>query len=113
MFIPFGYSTAYGLIAGIMVYTAINGPIYLTRLISRGRFVPDDEDNREYWSLKPQGRMPWFITATQAVTGHFGRNSSTHSLRSGASQENFAASRGSNKDVEAVAVELPPRGEKR
>lgn len=120
MFIPFGYSTAYGLIAGIMVYTAINGPIYLTKLISRGRFVPSDEDNREYWSLKPQGRMPWFITATQAVTGHFGRNSSsshaqdsTHSLRSGASQENFAASRGPNKDVEAVAAELPPRREKR
>ena len=64
--------------------------------------------------------MPWFITATQAVTGHFGRNGSsshaqdsTRSLRSGASQEDFAASRGSNKDVEAVVVELSPRVEKR
>ena len=71
-------------------------------------------------TVKPQGRMPWFITATQAVTGHFGRNSSsshaqdsTHSLGSGASQENFAASKGSNRDVEAVVAELPPRREKR
>ena len=64
--------------------------------------------------------MPWFITATQAVTGHFGRNSSsshaqdsTHSLRSGASQENLAASRDSNKDMDAVVAESPPRREKR
>ena len=71
-------------------------------------------------TVKPQGRLPWFITATQAVTDYFGRNGSsghaqdsTHSLRSGTSQENFAASRGPNKDMEAVVVESPPRREKR
>lgn len=52
MFIPFGYSAAYGLIAGLMTYTALNGLIYLTKLISRGHIVPDDEDNREYWTSK-------------------------------------------------------------
>lgn len=52
MFIPFGYSAAYGLIAGLMVYTALNGMIYLTKLISGGYIVPDDEDNREYWTSK-------------------------------------------------------------
>ena len=35
-----------------MVYIAINGPIYLTKLISRGYIVPDDEDHREYWSRR-------------------------------------------------------------
>jgi AGZA family xanthine/uracil permease-like MFS transporter len=35
-----------------MVYTALNGPIYLTKLITRGRIVPDDEDDREYWTRK-------------------------------------------------------------
>lgn len=52
MFIPFGYSAAYGLIAGLMVYTALNGLIYLTKLVSAGRIAPDDEDRREYWTSK-------------------------------------------------------------
>jgi AGZA family xanthine/uracil permease-like MFS transporter len=52
MFIPFGYSAAYGLIAGLMTYTALNGLVYLTKLISGGRIVPDDEDHREYWTSK-------------------------------------------------------------
>jgi AGZA family xanthine/uracil permease-like MFS transporter len=52
MFIPFGYSAAYGLIAGLMVYTALNGMIYLTKLVSCGSIVPDDEDRREYWTSK-------------------------------------------------------------
>jgi AGZA family xanthine/uracil permease-like MFS transporter len=85
MFIPFGYSAAYGLIAGLMVYTALNGMIYLTKLISCGNIVPDDEDRREYWTskfhvtiffqhltltlelVKPHGKLPWFYTASQAL----------------------------------------------
>lgn len=52
MFIPFGYSAAYGLIAGLMVYTALNGLIYMTKVVSRGAIVPEDEDHREYWTSK-------------------------------------------------------------
>ena len=52
MFIPFSYSAAYGLIAGLMVYTTLNGMTYLTGLISGGHIVPDDQDAREYWSCK-------------------------------------------------------------
>jgi hypothetical protein len=50
MFIPFGYSAAYGLIAGLMVYVTLNGMAYLTELVSGGRIVPDDQDAREYWT---------------------------------------------------------------
>lgn len=52
MFIPFGYSAAYGLIAGLMVYTALNGLVYVTKLASGGYIVPDDEDHREFWTSK-------------------------------------------------------------
>lgn len=52
MFIPFSYSAAYGLIAGLMMYVALNGMAYLTELVSGGRIVPDDADSREYWSSK-------------------------------------------------------------
>ncbi|KAF2196539.1 hypothetical protein GQ43DRAFT_476235 [Delitschia confertaspora ATCC 74209] len=67
MFIPFGYSAAYGLIAGLMTYAALNGLIELTTLASRGRILPKDEDQREYWTIKPVGKLPWFITGSQAL----------------------------------------------
>lgn len=50
MFIPFSYSAAYGLIAGLMIYATLNGMAYLTEVVSGGRIVPDDADSREYWS---------------------------------------------------------------
>ncbi|KAI9806512.1 MAG: hypothetical protein M1833_003699 [Piccolia ochrophora] len=61
-FMPFSYSIAYGLIAGMMTYAAINGLTYATTIISRGRIVPADQDEQEYWSYKPRGgTSPWFI----------------------------------------------------
>jgi AGZA family xanthine/uracil permease-like MFS transporter len=35
-----------------MVYTGLNGMIYITKVVSGGRIVPEDEDNREYWTSK-------------------------------------------------------------
>ncbi len=52
MFIPFSYSIAYGLIAGILCYTIINSAIGLITLISRNQIMPPDYDNKEYWSSK-------------------------------------------------------------
>ncbi|KAL1599775.1 hypothetical protein SLS60_007579 [Paraconiothyrium brasiliense] len=120
MFIPFGYSAAYGLIAGLLVYTVLNGMIYITKIISRGHLVPDDEDHREYWTIKPHGRLPWFITASQAIVTHFGHGS-THdlkqdsaSLKSGTSQERFRGrSQDTSRELDTVVV-MPrdPRNEK-
>lgn len=61
MFIPFGYSAAYGLIAGLLTYTTLNGLIYITKILSRGLVVPDDEDNREYWT----GKLPVMCPVAQ------------------------------------------------
>lgn len=137
MFIPFGYSAAYGLIAGLLVYTVLNGLIYVTKIISRGHIVPDDEDHREYWTseyhnwsvsfaelmvhaVKPHGRLPWFITASQAIVSHF-EHGSTHdlkqdsaSLKSGTSQEQFhRRSRDTSRELNSIVV-MPrdPRDEK-
>ena len=62
VFIPFGYSAAYGLIAGLMVYAVLNGLIYLTKFLSRGYLVPDDEDAREYWT------STYFLKSTSSYT---------------------------------------------
>ncbi|KAL9097307.1 MAG: hypothetical protein Q9165_000734 [Trypethelium subeluteriae] len=61
IFMPFSYSIAYGLIAGLMTYIVLNTLIYVTKLVSGGRIVPEDEDYRDYWTYKPGGTPPWFI----------------------------------------------------
>jgi AGZA family xanthine/uracil permease-like MFS transporter len=52
MFMPFSYSIAYGLIAGIMCYAIINTTTWALATISRGKLLPPDYDNKEYWSCK-------------------------------------------------------------
>lgn len=51
-FIPFSYSIAYGLIAGVMTYVVLNGTAEVLKLVSCGRIVPGDEDSKEYWSCE-------------------------------------------------------------
>ncbi|GJJ69174.1 adenine/guanine/hypoxanthine permease [Entomortierella parvispora] len=46
---PLSYSIAYGLIAGVGSYAAINGSVYVLELISGGRISPEDKDLREPW----------------------------------------------------------------
>ncbi|RDW71042.1 hypothetical protein BP6252_07605 [Coleophoma cylindrospora] len=63
---PFTYSAAYGLIAGLMVYTILNSAIALTRIVSKGRIQPPDADSAEYWTYKPHGGVaPWFVRVVQ------------------------------------------------
>jgi AGZA family xanthine/uracil permease-like MFS transporter len=52
MFMPFSYSIAYGLIAGIMCYAIINGTTWFVGFVTRGKILPPDYDNKEYWSCK-------------------------------------------------------------
>jgi AGZA family xanthine/uracil permease-like MFS transporter len=35
-----------------MTYATLNGLIYLTKVVTRGHIVPEDEDHREYWTSK-------------------------------------------------------------
>lgn len=108
MFIPFSYSAAYGLIAGLMIYTALNGMAYLTELISGGRIVPDDADAREYWSVKPGGREPWFVKAGHDIADrlHGGRKNDGSSIRSGASSWHHEriGSKASNQEMNTMTI---------
>jgi AGZA family xanthine/uracil permease-like MFS transporter len=56
---PFTYSIAYGLIAGILSYGVINGLVLLVELASGGRIVPPNMSEREPWTWKiPGGYLP-------------------------------------------------------
>lgn len=128
------YSPPDGLIAGLMVYTALNGMIYLTKLLTCGRIVPEDEDQREYWTskdfamvlgyswslirilVKPHGKIPWFLGASQALADHVrGRRGSDRgdsaSIRdNGWDYQDRLESKGSNQDAELERVHvLMPR----
>ncbi|KAJ4375948.1 hypothetical protein N0V83_001227 [Neocucurbitaria cava] len=65
MFMPFSYSIAYGLIAGIMCYAIINGATWAIGFVTRGKVLPPDYDNKEYWSLQADNprSQPWFMRA--------------------------------------------------
>jgi AGZA family xanthine/uracil permease-like MFS transporter len=97
MFMPFSYSIAYGLIAGILTYTIINTTTWVIAKISSNRILPPDYDNKEYWSRKllsptnvkpkltpivradnPRGQ-PWFIRAIKGEK-QFWRNPETESF---------------------------------
>ncbi|KAL6862319.1 permease [Trichoderma novae-zelandiae] len=62
-FIPFSYSVAYGLIAGLFVYTTLNTLIALVVFFSNHRFEPREYDLKEYWTWRGSGRAPWFVRA--------------------------------------------------
>ncbi|KAK4453139.1 ubiquitin carboxyl-terminal hydrolase [Podospora aff. communis PSN243] len=52
-FIPFSYSVAYGLIAGLFSYSVLNLMIWLVIKTSRGTLAPKDYELKEYWTWKP------------------------------------------------------------
>lgn len=65
MFMPFSYSIAYGLIAGLMSYAIINTIIWALGAVSGGRLLPPEYDDKEYWSYRSESArsQPWFIRA--------------------------------------------------
>lgn len=52
---PFTYSIAYGLIAGIVTYTVLNGSAWVLRKASGGRLTPHDYEQADGWSYKVKG----------------------------------------------------------
>lgn len=60
---PFTYSIADGLIAGICTYIAINTTVWLIKLASGGRIVPPNYEEKEPWTYRIPGGFfpPWLV----------------------------------------------------
>ncbi|KAF3768631.1 hypothetical protein M406DRAFT_62735 [Cryphonectria parasitica EP155] len=58
---PFSYSIADGLIAGICVYIVLNTTVWVLEKVSGGRIVPPNKHEKEEWTYKIQGGLlpPW------------------------------------------------------
>jgi len=56
---PFTYSIAYGLIAGILLYILINTIVWLLERASNGRLVPENKEFKDPWTWRiPGGALP-------------------------------------------------------
>ncbi|KAF1950904.1 xanthine/uracil permease family protein-like protein [Byssothecium circinans] len=72
---PFTYSIAYGLIAGIVSYIIINTTIWAIGKASGGRIVPDNKDQKEPWTYKiPGGILPPWMKRLKAGKKQFWRD---------------------------------------
>jgi adenine/guanine/hypoxanthine permease len=54
-------SIAYGIIAGLGSYIAINGTAWLIMQLSGGRIVPAHYEYSEEWVVPPGGLMPVWL----------------------------------------------------
>ena len=57
-FMPFSYSVAYGLMAGLFVYIVLNSLIWAVMRVTGGSVEPREYDLKEYWTWKPAGKKP-------------------------------------------------------
>lgn len=64
---PFTYSIAYGLIAGVMSYIVINSTVGVLRYVSGGRIVPPNHNEKEPWTWRIPGGFfpPWLVRLFQ------------------------------------------------
>jgi adenine/guanine/hypoxanthine permease len=60
---PFTYSIAYGLIAGICTYIIINTLVWVVAKASGGRILPPNYDQKEQWTYRIPGGFfpPWLV----------------------------------------------------
>jgi AGZA family xanthine/uracil permease-like MFS transporter len=71
---PFTYSIAYGLIAGIISYAIINTVTWLVEVASGGRIVPADKEFKEPWTYKIKGGFipAWVVRAARGLVVFLG-----------------------------------------
>lgn len=79
---PFTYSIAYGLIAGICSYIFINTSVYLVEKASGGRIVPHNKEEKENWTWRIPGGLlpPWLQRLTSGKKDFWRENESSEGV---------------------------------
>ncbi|KAH8652498.1 permease family-domain-containing protein [Xylariales sp. PMI_506] len=69
-FMPFSYSVAYGLIAGMMVYVTLNTMIWVVVVSTGGRVTPANWHQKEVynWSMRKQDMPEWMKKLGQKLS---------------------------------------------
>jgi AGZA family xanthine/uracil permease-like MFS transporter len=109
---PFTYSIAYGLIAGILSYIILNGIAWILEKVSGGRIVPPNKDESDPWSWKVPGGFlpPWVKRAASGRKDFWRRDeerAASDELESiGSSKERVAVEKGLNNAEEPATKTL-------
>lgn len=75
---PFTYSIAYGLIAGILSYALINTLVFVVEKASGGRVVPPNKDEKDHWTWRiPGGIVPPWMRRVASGRKDFWRSTSS------------------------------------
>ncbi|KAH7396691.1 permease family-domain-containing protein [Phaeosphaeria sp. MPI-PUGE-AT-0046c] len=79
---PFTYSIAYGLIAGICSYIFINTSVYLVEKASGGRIVPHNKEEKEHWTWRIPGGFlpPWLQRLSSGKKDFWRENESSEGV---------------------------------
>ena len=64
---PFTYSIAYGLIAGICSYIVINTVVWIIEKSTGGKIKPAEKEYKDAWTYKIEGGLlpPWLTRAAK------------------------------------------------
>ncbi|OJI84779.1 hypothetical protein ABZX51_000144 [Aspergillus tubingensis] len=103
---PFTYSIAYGLIAGILSYITLNGIIWAIEKVTRGRIVPPNKDEKEPWSWRIPGGFfpPWLRRAVRGKKDFWREDERDRSVMDGGSVE--SQDRPEKQDVAAGGKDM-------
>jgi AGZA family xanthine/uracil permease-like MFS transporter len=108
---PFTYSIAYGLIAGICSYMLINTLVFIVEKASGGRFVPPNKEEKEPWTWRiPGGFFPPWLKRVASGKKDFWRED--ESVEGDAVEEVERKSEGSEPNTYPEAVIEGKGGEK-
>ncbi|KAJ5166758.1 xanthine/uracil permease [Penicillium canariense] len=97
---PFTYSIAYGLIAGILSYILLNSVVWILEKVSGGRIVPPNRDESDPWTWKvPGGFFPPWVKRAASGNKQFWRRDEEEAVAEevgsfGSSHEGVALEKG-------------------
>ena len=72
---PFTYSIAYGLIAGITTYMVLNTVVWIIGKLYGGRIEPANKEKKDPWTYKIPGLLPpWVVRAARGKKDFWRKN---------------------------------------
>ncbi|TRX93991.1 hypothetical protein FHL15_005069 [Xylaria flabelliformis] len=111
---PFTYSIAYGLIAGILLYIIINTLVWLIEIASGGRLVPANKSEKDAWTWRiPGGALPPWMGRAMRGKKDFWRDDS-YNVSESTSSEGVAVDdkRSSSPSIRGEPTDISASNEK-
>lgn len=102
---PFTYSIADGLIAGVCTYIVLNTTVWVLEKVSGGRIVPPNKDEKEDWTYKIPGGVlpPWMARLTKGKRDFWREDDRSEVIGQGESRKSASLQEG-DANEKAVAA---------